>query len=252
MQLHYQRLGHGRPLILIHGLFGSADNWGAIAKYFAQYYQVISVDLRNHGRSPHHASQNYVDMTADLIELCDSLNLDKIDLLGHSLGGKVAMQFALQFPNRIDKLIVVDMAMRAYPDTHTYLIDAMLSVDISSMQTRRAADQALSSSVEDTMVRQFLLMNLVKSGERLTWRLNLTALKDNYPALQQAVYAPAKYDKPSLFIRGQWSDYVSDDDIEQIKFHFTKAEFASLPTDHWVHAEQPQAFNKIVGQFLIN
>lgn len=250
MQLHYQRVGEGYPLILLHGLFGSGDNWGVIAKHFCQQYQVISVDLRNHGRSPHHASQTYEDMAVDLIELCDSLNLDKIYLLGHSLGGKVAMQFASQFPNRIDKLIVVDMAMRAYPDTHTHLIDAMLSVDISSMQTRSAVDLALSSSIEDKMVRQFLLMNLVKSGERLAWRLNLTALKNNYATLQQAVRTSAKYDKPSLFVRGQWSDYVSDDDVEQIKTRFTKAQFASLPTAHWVHAEQPQAFIEVVAQFL--
>lgn len=252
MKLHYQSLGQGHPLILLHGLFGSADNWGAIARYFAQYYQVISVDLRNHGRSPHHASQSYVDMAEDLIKLCDLLNLDRIHLLGHSLGGKVGMQFATQFPNRMGKLIIVDMAMRAYADAHTHLIDAMLAVDLSSMQTRSDVEKALISTIDENMIRQFLLMNLVKSDDRLAWRINLAALKANYPSLQQPVCASAQYDQPSLFIRGERSDYVSDNDIEQIKTRFTIAQFASLPTAHWVHAEQPQAFIEVVAQFLIN
>lgn len=252
MKLHYQSLGQGQPLILLHGLFGSADNWGTIAKRLAPDYQVISVDLRNHGRSPHHASQSYADMAEDLIELCDSLNLDTIHLLGHSMGGKVAMQFATQFPSRMGKLIVVDMAMRSYADVHTHLIEAMLAVKLSSMQTRSDVDQALISTIDENMIRQFLLMNLVKSNDRLAWRINLAALKANYSTLQQAVCASAQYDKPALFIRGERSDYVRDEDIEQIKTHFTNTQFASLPTAHWVHAEQPQAFSEVVAQFLIN
>ncbi len=262
MQLHYQSLGQGQPLILLHGLFGSADNWGTIAKHFSQTNQVISVDLRNHGRSPHSDTQSYADMAEDLVELCDSLNLDTIHLLGHSLGGKVAMQFATQYPERIDRLIIVDMAMRAYPDEHSHLIDAMMAVGLSTMQNRSEVDQALSSKIRNTMVRQFLLMNLTKKdganseggkGEedgRLVWRINLAALKANYPAIQQAVCGDARYDKPSLFIRGERSDYVRDDDIEHIKAHFTKAQFASLSASHWVHAEQPQAFIETVAQFL--
>ena len=261
MQLHYQTLGQGQPLILLHGLFGSANNWGNVAKHFSQSnlmnnYQVISVDLRNHGRSPHSDVQDYTNMAKDLVALCDSLKLNTAHLLGHSVGGKVAMQFATQFPERVNKLIVVDMAMRAYPDEHTYLIDAMMEIDLSIIQTRNEVDQALSSTTNHAMVRQFLLMNLVRSdgkdGNQLAWRINLAALKANYPALQQAVCESAHYDKPSLFIRGEHSDYVRDEDIEQIKTHFTKAQFSSLPTSHWVHAEQPQAFIEIVEQFLTN
>lgn len=250
MQLHYQTLGQGQPLILLHGLFGSADNWGTIAKHFSQTHQVISVNLRNHGRSPHSESQNYTDMADDLIELCDSLNLDTIHLLGHSLGGKVAMQFATQYPERVDQLIVVDIAMRTYPDAQTYLIDAMMAVDLSTVRSRSEVDQILSSTIENAKVRQFLLMNLVKTDDNLQWRINLPALKANYPAIRQAVCESAQYDKPCLFIRGERSDYVRDDDVAQIKAHFTKAQFASLPTGHWVHAEQPQAFIEIVAQFL--
>lgn len=254
MQLHYQTLGQGQPLILLHGLFGAGSNWGMVAKHFAQHYQVISVDLRNHGSSPHSTSQSYANMADDLLELCDALSLQDIHLLGHSLGGKVAMQFAVQHPGLLDKLIVVDMAMRAYADAHTHLIDAMLDIDLSTLQSRHEADKILSNSILQTAVRQFLLMNLVKSdsGPGLAWRINLAAIKANYPDLQRAVCENAQYEKPCLFIRGEHSDYVQDADVEQIKTSFIKAQFDSLPTGHWVHAEQPQAFIEVVENFLKN
>ncbi len=250
MQLHYQSAGIGKPLILLHGLFGSGDNWGVITKHFSQYYQVISVDLRNHGRSPHHDSQNYDDMADDLLELFNALEISSAHLLGHSLGGKVAMQFATLHSDRIEKLVIVDMAIRAYADEHTRLIDAMLAVDLSAMQSRADVDKALRQPIPNTMVRQFLLMNLIKADNNLQWRINLSALKANYPALMSAVCESDQYQKASLFIRGEHSDYVQDADISQIQTHFTQAEFASLPTNHWVHAEQPEAFTKLVEQFL--
>lgn len=255
MKLHYQSLGEGQPFILLHGLFGSADNWGKVAKHFSQSdlaerYQVISVDLRNHGRSPHSESQDYNDMASDLLELCDSLNIDKAHVLGHSLGGKVAMQFATHYPERLDKLLVVDMAMRTYTDIQTPLMDAMLAVDLSMMQTRSEVDEALSSAIPNIRVRQFLLMNLVKNDGQLQWRIHLPALKANYPKMRQAVCESAQYDKPVLFIRGEYSDYVRNDDIEQLKAHFTQAQFASLPTNHWVHAEDPEGFIALVSEFL--
>jgi pimeloyl-ACP methyl ester carboxylesterase len=252
MQLHFQSLGQGQPLILLHGLFGSSANWGAVAKYFSQYFQVISVDLRNHGNSPHSESHTYADMSQDLAELCDALSLNTIHILGHSLGGKVAMQFATQYPQQVDKLVIVDMAMRAYADAHTHLIDAMLAVDLFTTRSRSEVDLAVSDTIDQAMVRQFLLMNLVKVGNQLTWRINLDAFKANYPAMQQAVCASALYDKPCLFIRGEHSDYVSDDDINHIKGHFTQSQFASLSTGHWVHAEQTQAFIALVEKFLLS
>lgn len=248
MQLHYQSLGQGQPLVLLHGLFGSADNWGSIAKYFSQYYQVISADLRNHGRSPHRDSQTLTDMAEDLRQLCDDLGLVHIHLLGHSLGGRVAMQFATQYPERVNKLIVVDMGIRAYADAHTHLIDAMLALDLSQVQSRNEADKALSTSISNLMVRQFLLTNLVKVNDRLQWRINLPALKTNYAHFQAAL--AVHYEKPCLFIRGEQSDYVRDQDILEIQQHFPQAEFARLPTGHWVHAEQPQLFMQTVEEYL--
>lgn len=248
MQLHHQSLGQGQPLVLLHGLFGSADNWGSVAKHFSPYYQVVSVDLRNHGRSPHSDSQTYAEMADDLLELCDTLGLAQIHLLGHSLGGKVAMQFATQYPARVNKLIVVDMAPRAYEDEHTSLIDAMLALDTNQVSSRSEADKALSASIPNLMVRQFLLTNLVKVDHQLQWRINLPALKANYTHFRAAI--AAHFDQPSLFIHGERSDYVQDSDVADIRQSFPKAQFISLPTGHWVHAEQPQLFVEAVEGFL--
>lgn len=255
--LHHQVLNastehSGTPLLLLHGLFGSADNWGSIARYFAQKGPVISVDLRNHGRSPHHESQTYAEMAADVLAVCDHLNLEELHVLGHSLGGKVAMQFAMQWPQRVSKLIVVDMAMRAYADVHTPLIDAMLAVDLHQCASRGDVDKALAPAIPNLMVRQFLLTNLHKVDDRLQWRLNLAALKANYGQLQSALLPPVAtgLTMPSLFIRGERSDYVNAQDIHTISQHFTQAHFVSLPTDHWVHAEQPQLFMQTVEAFL--
>lgn len=252
MQLHYQRLGDGQPLVLLHGLFGSSDNWGNIAKHFSKTYQVVCVDLRNHGKSPHHHSQTYADMANDLLELCNVLYLETIHLLGHSLGGKVAMQFATQYPERIDKLIVVDMAKRAYSDEHTHLMDAMMSVDLHHMQTRSDVDKALSDYIPNKMVRQFLLMNLIKTNSGLQWRINLSALKANYSKFISPVCETSYYHQPSLFIYGEHSDYINDSDLSHIQAHFTQAEFARLPTGHWVHAEAPKAFINAASAFLID
>lgn len=256
--LHYQVLdapsgASGTPLLLIHGLFGSADNWGSIARHFAQHGPVISVDLRNHGRSPHHASQTYAEMAADVLAVCDHLQLAQVHMLGHSLGGKVAMQFAMQFPHRVNKLIVVDMAMRAYADVHTPLIDAMLAVDLRQCASRSEVDKVLAPAIPTLMVRQFLLTNLHKVDGQLQWRLNLAALKANYAQLQSALSMPADgqgWAMPSLFVRGERSDYINAQDIQMIHQHFAQASVASLPTDHWVHAEQPQLFIQTIEAFL--
>lgn len=247
-QVHSQPSSQGLPLVLLHGLFGSADNWGNIAKHFAQHYQVISVDLRNHGRSPHSDSQTYEEMADDLSALCEALGLDQILLLGHSLGGKVAMQFATQYPNKVSKLIVVDMAMRAYRDRYTQLMNHMLAVNLSQITTRQDVDKALTEAIPNIKVRQFLLTNLVKAEGQLQWRINLPALKANYATLIAAV--KVHFDLPSLFIRGERSDYVNERDITELQQHFPQAQFVTLPTDHWVHAEQPQMFIQALESFL--
>ena len=160
------------------------------------------------------------------------------------------MRFATQHPQRVEKLVVVDMALRAYADAHTHLIDAMLGVDLASMQTRAEVDKALSQRIPNTMVRQFLLMNLTKQADQLAWRINLPALKANYPHLQSALQLSEPFLAPTLLIKGERSDYVQEADIAEFHQHFKQVNIVSLPTEHWVHAEQPQRFIEVVEEFL--
>lgn len=250
MVLYKSIQGQGEPVILLHGLFGSADNWGVVAKALAERYQVICVDLRNHGRSPHSASHTYADMAADIVALCDQLDLSSVHVVGHSMGGKVAMQLAAQAPERVASLVVVDMALRAYPDQHTALMEAMLAVDLSSMASRSEVDNALRDTIPNTAIRQFLLMNLTRQDGRLVWRINLPSLLQNYAHLQSGITVPKAYLGPSLFIYGEYSDYVTADDQLTIKASFPQAQFLGLPTQHWVHAESPTLFIAALNSFL--
>lgn len=251
MKLHYQESGKGTPLLIIHGLFGSSDNWRSMAKYFSKFFRVISVDLRNHGRSPHSAQQDFPSMAVDIEKLCADLELDKVHVLGHSLGGKVAMQFAAMQPQRIDRLVVVDIAPRQYFSEHTPLMDAMMALDLRHYESRSEVDEALSDKINDKTVRQFLLMNLQAGEVGLFWRINLPALKANYRNLMAAVCEDVELTMPSLFVYGALSEYVTDDDQRLIRQHFTAAEFEAIDkAGHWVHAERPQQFKQVVEEFL--
>ncbi len=250
MNLHYQLTGQGQPLLIIHGLFGSSDNWRSMAKSFAKHYQVISVDLRNHGRSPHSDRQDFASMAEDVIELCEKLGLSEVLLLGHSLGGKVVMTMAELRPELIKKLIVVDISPRQYESQHTPLMDTMMSVDLQRLKTRSEVDQNLSASIKDKAVRQFLLMNLVSEDEQLSWRINLPALKANYQNMMAAVCQDCQCTMPALFVYGEQSEYVTEQDQAEIKRCFSDVKFSALDAGHWVHAERPMQFRKIVEDFL--
>jgi pimeloyl-ACP methyl ester carboxylesterase len=251
MKLHYQMAGEGQPFIIIHGLFGSADNWRSMAKFFSRFYQVISVDLRNHGRSPHSEEQDFSLMAEDIAELCDDLKLDRVHVLGHSLGGKVAMQFAAMQPERINKLVIVDISPRQYFSQHTPLMDAMMALDLAQYTTRAEVDEALSDEIQDKAVRQFLLMNLVTDERGLFWRINLPALKANYQQLMAPVCEGIELNMPSLFVYGAQSDYVSADDRALIEQQFPEALLQPIDkAGHWVQAERPQQFKQVVEEFL--
>lgn len=251
MKLYYQTAGAGRPLVILHGLFGSSDNWRAVAKQLAKQAQVIIVDLRNHGRSPHSSEQNYPLMADDLVELLDDLNLDKVDIIGHSVGGKVAMAFSQYYPQRLGKLVVVDIAPREYPDEHSAIFKALLALDLSQYSTRNEVDKALSSSIADKFVRQFLLMNLTVSEEQLNWQVNLKALFENSPQLLKAVCEDIVIETASYFIRGGHSDYIGNDDEAMIKAIFANSEIETIEqAGHWVHADAPQEFVRKVIAFL--
>lgn len=252
MSLHYQITGDGEtPLLLIHGLFGSADNWRGIARQLAKTRRVISVDLRNHGRSFHHAQQNYALMATDIANTLDKLDLKKVDLLGHSIGGKVAMQFAADYPSRLNNLIVVDIAPRQYPDSHSQILKNLMALNLAQFNQRREVDTALASSIEDKTIRSFLLTNLATIDGKLDWRINLNHLLCNYPALLQAVKLAEPVSQPTLFISGAHSDYISAVDRQQIRKNFSNVRLVSIANaGHWVHADQPDAFCQTVESFL--
>ena len=250
MKLHYQRLGQGKPLVIVHGLFGSSDNWRSMARYFAKFYQVISVDLRNHGRSPHDEKQDFNSMADDLFELCDELQLREVNLLGHSLGGKVVMQFACDHPELVEKMVIVDISPRQYWSEHTPLMDAMMALDLLQFSSRTQVDEALAEKIPDKTVRQFLLMNLVSEDGKLNWRINLPALKQNYQQLMAPVCDSVALTMPTLFIYGEQSDYVTEQDRVLIASQFNQVSFESIPAGHWVHAERPQQFKQVVEEFL--
>lgn len=251
MRLHYQSLGQGSPLVILHGLFGSADNWRGIASALSSERKVISVDLRNHGRSFHHPQQTFDLMAQDLVNLVDELGLSAIDLMGHSLGGKTAMQFAQNFADRLRRLIVVDIAPRQYPDEHSIIFKALLALDLSKFSSRTEVSEALSSTLPDPLVRQFLLLNLQKDDQGFSWRINLQALFCSYPGLLQSVEPNDSVEIPTLFISGGKSDYVTDNDWQQIKTLYPQAEHVVIDgAGHWVHADRPDIFVEQVNRFL--
>ncbi len=190
-------------------------------------------------------------MAADIEQLCGDLGLHKVHVLGHSLGGKVAMQFAAEQTAWMDKLVVVDISPRRYFSEHTPLMDAMLALDLQSLESRSAVDEALADKVTDKSVRQFLLMNLQSGDDGLYWRINLPALKANYQALMAPVCEDSTVTADSLFVYGALSEYVTDEDRELISKHFPKAQLQAIDkAGHWVHAERPQQFKQIVEDFL--
>lgn len=251
MQLYSRTQGGGPSLIILHGLFGSMDNWRSLVPKFAHQFQVTTVDLPNHGRSPHKKIFNYPALARDLAHFISQQGVGSVALLGHSLGGKVAMQCALDFPERISQLVVVDIAPRSYPPAHLFIFEALRGLDLSTYGNRREIDGALASSLPNATLRQFLLMNLDKAKKGYRWRINLESLRQNYHAICAAVHGTGSYSQPSLFIKGECSDYLQKSDEQEIKKQFPAAEFISIPdTGHWVQADAPEAFTNVVLEFL--
>jgi esterase len=251
--LNYKVLGEGKPLIIVHGLFGSLDNWQTHAKTLSEYFQVILVDARNHGHSPHTESHNYDLMAADLNLLMEQLNLDKAHFIGHSMGGKAVMRFAQLQPDKINKLIVVDMGVKAYPPHHDLILKGLNSIDFDTVTSRSEAEKTISAYIQDHSVRQFLLKNMywVEPGKRMAWRMNVATLEKEMHEVLVAL-PEETCSKPSLFIRGAMSNYVLDEDLDQIEALFPIYTLDTIDrAGHWVHAEKPQEFLEAVLRFLI-
>ncbi|MBN2907081.1 MAG: alpha/beta fold hydrolase [Rhodobacteraceae bacterium] len=239
------------PLLIAHGLFGSARNWGVIAKRLSDARQVIAVDMRNHGASPQLPHHRYPDLAQDLAQVIDAHG-GQADVLGHSMGGKAAMVLALTHPAKVNRLIVADIAPVAYTHTQAHLIAAMRALDLATITRRGEADQALARTVPDASVRAFLLQSLDLKAVPPEWRLNLDVLDAEMPHIigwPEEVAGP--FDGPTLFLSGALSDYVRPEHRPRIKALFPAARFAKIPgVGHWLHAEKPRDFEAAVRAFL--
>jgi esterase len=256
MNLFFRKYGSGNPLLILHGLFGLSDNWNTLAKQFSEHgLEVYTLDLRNHGLSPHSEDWDYSVMAADIAELIDELGLSDCILLGHSMGGMVAMQVALHFPQKIARLIVLDMAPKVYPPPHDGVLEGLLAVDLKVIKTRKEADKVLSGYIKDEGTKQFLLKNLYwKDDTTLAWRFNLPVLAKKREVVGIPFDSSSSVSNvPALFIKGEKSDYILDSDHQLIKRIFPNARFISIPNaGHWVHAEQPKLFFEAVLSSLVS
>lgn len=257
--LNHRITGEGAPLILLHGLFGALENLGAIARQFQKERQVHALDLRNHGSSFHTDTMDYPSMAADVLAYMNEQGIDRASLLGHSMGGKVAMQVALQAPERVEKLIVADIAPITYKPRHDAILEGLKQTDLTSVRSRREADKQLAEYVEMPGVRQFLLMNLeripqeeqVKDGPVYRWRLNLKAIDACYGNLAAAPEAGDPYPGSVLFLKGEESAYIQDKHRDEINRLFPANQLQVVEgTGHWLHAEKTDTFVALCQQFL--
>ena len=249
--LHYQQSGQGSDVVLIHGLFGSLENLNMVAKSLTATYRVTSVDVRNHGQSFHQNAMQYDELANDVEETLASLGISQYALLGHSMGGKIAMQLALTQPSKVDKLIVADIAPVQYPPHHNQIIEGLQSIDLSVVKSRKDADKQLASYVSEVGVRQFLLRNLAQSGGTFYFRCALDFISQNYHDIVLGYEGEGTFDKPTLFVKGGASNYIESHHRDKIIKHFPHSQAKIIQgAGHWLHAEKTTAFNKIVSDFL--
>lgn len=251
MKLNFKKVGEGKPLLILHGLFGSADNWFSIARELDKEFIMYLVDQRNHGDSPHHDEWNYEVMVEDLKELLDDEGLEKVNLMGHSMGGKTAMNFALKYPERVEKLIVADIAPRYYPVHHESILEGLNSLNLKTINSRKEADDALANYISEPGIRQFLLKSLGRDADGFTWKINLPVLTKNSENVGEALPEGERYEGPTLFLAGANSNYIQQKDLAEILEFFPNYELEFVQnTGHWLHAEQPHAVVEEMRRFL--
>lgn len=252
MELNFKVYGDSGPeLVILHGLFGTLDNWATLAKQFAATHKVYAIDQRNHGKSPHADEFSYELVAQDLFEFFETHSIYTANILGHSMGGKTAMQFTEMYPESVERLILVDISPKRYEPSHNTIIQALQSMPISEIGSRGEADELLAASISDVGVRQFLLKNLTRATDGFRWKMNLPSLVANYEHIIGSVELSSDFDRPVLAIRGGNSNYVDEADIEQfneVYSHFAIETVADA--GHWVHAEKPKELFEIVSEFL--
>ena len=245
VDLHYETVGDGPPVVVLHGLFGAGRNWITVARALGDRYRFHLVDLRNHGASPHTATMDYTAMVADVRRLVSTLGLADFSLVGHSMGGKAAMTMALTDPTGLERVVAVDIAPVTYPDRFNEVITALKAVDLATIRRRADADRALAAAIPDTPVRLFVLQNLLFEQGQPRWRLNLATLERDMANILGPLPAPADahYDRPTWFIRGELSDRVTDEHLPLIARWFPRHVIETvIGGGHWPHAEAPAAF----------
>ena len=254
MTLNYRTLGEGYPLIILHGVFGSSDNWQSQGKVLAEHFKVFLVDLRNHGNSFHTAAFDFDLMSQDVLDLMDKEGLTQAHILGHSMGGKVAMHLACRFSDRVKQLIVVDIAPKYYVPHHKQIFDGFRSVQLSKLKSRKEADNQMSDVIPEFGVRQFILKNLHrdKSGN-FSWKLNIEAIERNIEKIGSELPKELGFGGPTLFIKGGLSSYILEEDEELISQQFEQYQIKMVPgAGHWVHAEKPAELIDHTLSFLEN
>jgi pimeloyl-ACP methyl ester carboxylesterase len=277
MEMFYRKPGHestpgragsivkgaGCPIIILHGLYGSSDNWLTIGKELSSDWEVYLVDLRNHGNSPHSDRHTYSLMKLDLLEFIDRHDIEKAVFIGHSMGGKVAMAFSAEFPDRIKSMIVIDIGPKSYHSLtgyspqaieHMNILNAMQSIDFSVVKKREDIDAQLEVYIKSSRIRNFLMKSIKRERDNsFSWKINIPVLIKELPSMLEGVGYTAQGISgfPVLFIKGENSDYISDEDIPAIKNLFPGAEFITIPdAGHWLHAERPELVIKTLREFL--
>lgn len=251
LALNYRVTGSGEPLIALHGLFGSLENLGGITHRLSEDYEIHALDLRNHGRSPHADRMDYPAMAADVLAYMDQQGLEKASVLGHSMGGKTAMELALANGNRVDRLIVADIAPVDYSPKHDAIIAGLLKLDLTALKSRTDADKALSESIDEKAVRQFLLKNLVRDDDGFHWRINLDTIANCYGNIAAAPETSGPFKGPTLFLKGAESAYIQTKHRDAVARLFPNASLRIIPgTSHWLHAEKPDIFANLCQRFL--
>jgi pimeloyl-ACP methyl ester carboxylesterase len=254
MELNHKVFGSGEPLIILHGLLGSLDNWQSVAKEYAEHFTVFIIDQRNHGKSPHADAFSYDLLVQDLLAFCEQQHIYKTHLLGHSMGGKVAMQFALENQDFIDKLLIADIAPVAYAPEHNEIFKALRGIDAKTMKSRKEVELALAQTIKNFGVRQFLMKGLTRGENNVfEWKFNLESIWKNYDNILDIFHSDEIFLGETLFINGSNSSYVLPEHQILINQYFPKNKRETISNaGHWLHAEQPEEFCSKTLKFLLN
>lgn len=251
-KLNYKVFGEGEPVVILHGLFGMLDNWQTFAKKLAENYMVYIVDQRDHGKSPHTNEFKYNLLAEDLKTFCEDQWIHQARFIGHSMGGRTCMHLALQYPDLVSQMVIVDMGVKTYTGGHQDIIDALLSVPIEKVKSRSEVDQLLAKTITDKGVRLFLMKNLSRSKEEgYRWKMNLQLLAREYANIMKGLDQNNWSDVDIQFIRGSRSQYIVSDDVDGIQSIFPKANIQTVDdAGHWIHAEQPQALLELISDYF--